>query len=150
MQGRQIWQICSYKEQFQTKESSWNKSSLHFSGGSFNNMTVQEPELNLEKKGNRSIPKDNFSSRIELSIFLSITPEFLEWSNQGVFQTLDDFNYHIQSSTLSFEKIFLLEMVKNDVKLVVQAKIYKNCVQKTHLCIAGKPQDQSRTIESCY
>ena len=43
---------------------------------------IQEPQYNLEEKVNCSILKDDFSSRTDRSIFLSIAPVLLDQSNE--------------------------------------------------------------------
>ena len=43
---------------------------------------MQEPQSNLEDKVNPSILKVDFSSRTDPSIFTSITPVLLDWSNE--------------------------------------------------------------------
>ena len=51
---------------------------------------MEELQSSLEKKVNRSILKDDFSSRADWSIFISIAPMLLDWSNETswVFPTL--------------------------------------------------------------
>ena len=43
---------------------------------------IKEPQSNLEEKVNPSILKDYFSSRAHRSIFISIAPVFLDYSNE--------------------------------------------------------------------
>ena len=43
---------------------------------------MQEPQSNLEEKTNPSILKDDLSSRSDPSIFKSIEPVLLDWSNE--------------------------------------------------------------------
>ena len=44
---------------------------------------MQEPQFSLEEKNNPSILKDDFSSRTDSSIFTSIVPALLDWSNEA-------------------------------------------------------------------
>ena len=58
------------------------KQGSNFLGGSFSNRNMQEPQSNLEEKGNPSILKDYFSSRTDPSIFTSVAPVLLCQSNE--------------------------------------------------------------------
>ena len=54
----------------------------NFLGGSFGNKDNVRPQSNLEEKVNPSILKDNFSSRTDTSIFISIAPVLLDKLNK--------------------------------------------------------------------
>ena len=44
---------------------------------------MEEPQSNLEEKVNPRILKDDFSSRADPSMFTSIDPLLLDWSNES-------------------------------------------------------------------
>ena len=75
----------------------------NFLGGSFSNTDMKEPQSNLEEKVNPSILKDDFSSRTGPSIFTSITPVLLEWSNKisRVFPALKSRSHFLHWFTVS-------------------------------------------------
>ena len=50
---------------------------------------MYEPQSNLEKKDKPSILKDDFSSRTAPSIFTSIAPLLLDWSNKIDFSSTE-------------------------------------------------------------
>ena len=43
---------------------------------------MQEPQSNLEEKASPSILKDDYSSRLDPSIFTSVAPALLDQSNE--------------------------------------------------------------------
>ena len=64
------------------KELYGTNQGSNFLGGSFHNR-VQEPQFNLEESVNPSILKDAFSLRTDPSIFTSIAPVLLDWSDEA-------------------------------------------------------------------
>ena len=64
------------------KELYGTNQGSNFLGGSFHNR-VQELQFNLEETVNPSILKDAFSLRTDPSIFTSIAPVLLDWSDEA-------------------------------------------------------------------
>ena len=54
----------------------------NFLGSSFNSRDIVRVAVNLKEKVNPSILKDGFSSKIEPTVFTSIAPVLLDWSNE--------------------------------------------------------------------
>ena len=68
---------------FRRKKLHRTNQGSNFRGGSFLSIEImQEPQSISEEKVNPNILKHNFSSRTNLSIFTSITPVLLHWSNE--------------------------------------------------------------------
>ena len=58
-----------------------NKGS-NFIGGSFSNRENVRAQIQFRRRVNPNIVKDDFSSRTDQSIFISIAPMFLDWSTE--------------------------------------------------------------------
>ena len=56
--------------------------SCDFLGGSFSNRDNDEPQSNLEEKVNPRFVKGDFYPREDPTIFTSIAPVLLDWSNE--------------------------------------------------------------------
>ena len=65
---------------------------------------MQEPQSNLEEKASPSILKDDYSSRLDPSIFTSVAPALLDQSNETswVFPAMNSTSHYLPQSTLSF------------------------------------------------
>ena len=70
---------------------------------------MEEPQSNLEDKVNPSILKDDFSSRTDPFIFISVAPVLIEWSHETnwVFPALKSTNHLLPQSTVSCRTILL-------------------------------------------
>ena len=54
----------------------------NFLGGSFSNRENVRAQIQFRRRVHPSIAKDDFSSRKDQSIFISIAPMFLDWSTE--------------------------------------------------------------------
>ena len=73
----------------------------NFLGGCFSNRDNVKASIQLRREGHPSILKYYFSSRTDPSIFRSIKPVLLDWSNETswVFQALKSTSYFLPQST---------------------------------------------------
>ena len=69
------------REQPQEKDTSWNKLRFQFSDN-FTNRDNLRASVRFRRESQPTILKYDFSSRTDPSIFVSIAPVLLDWSNK--------------------------------------------------------------------
>ena len=82
MHGQPIGRFIEIQRNLRRKKLHRSNQGSNFLGGSFSNKDNVRAQIQFRRESQPFILKDYFSTRIGPSIFTSIAPVLLDWSNE--------------------------------------------------------------------